>query len=134
MLVGTVFLGVAGLDAERQVPAGDRPVRYRRSWYARRRWREKWSAEVELKPSLPSASPGRMTSGWRTATSPFAGSRTGPIRTVRLFYYGDLTRLGGHDRGNFATVIADQLPNTGEYKWVVPWIDSSGFVRPHRRL
>ena len=50
------------------------------------------------------------------------------MRTVRLFYYGDLTRMSGSERGSFSNIIADKVPNTGEFKWTVPWMDSSGFV------
>ncbi len=83
---------------------------------------------VELKPALIFHLPGpdeEFTEGRETT---IRWLTIGPVRTVRLFYYGDFTRLGGRSRGSFAKVIAEKVPNNGEYTWTVPWIDASGFV------
>ncbi len=84
--------------------------------------------EVELKPALTFLSPGPDEEWLEGGGVTLRWLSAGPIRTVRLFYYGDLTRLGGRVRGNFSSIIADKGPNTGQYKWVVPWIDASGFI------
>ncbi len=52
---------------------------------------------------------------------------TGPISRVRLYYYGGNCPLGGRSRGSFGRIIADMVPNTGSYRWQVPWIDATGF-------
>ena len=84
--------------------------------------------EVELKPALAFLSPGPNEDWIEGGDITIRWLFAGPIRTVRLIYYGDMTRLGGRDRGHFSNVIVDKIPNTGQYKWVVPWMDSSGFV------
>ena len=46
------------------------------------------------------------------------------VSTVRFFYYGDRSRLGGKDRGRFEGIInGGAVPNTGETRWTVPWLD-----------
>jgi hypothetical protein len=84
--------------------------------------------EVELKPSLVLLSP-RPNEEWLEGSEvTLRWLYAGPIRTVRLYYYGELTRLGGRSRGTFSSVIADKVPNTGQYKWTVPWMDGASFV------
>lgn len=52
------------------------------------------------------------------------------VSTVRFFYYGDRCRLGGKDRGRFEGIInGGAVPNTGEVRWAVPWLDG-----PHLNL
>jgi lipoprotein-anchoring transpeptidase ErfK/SrfK len=60
----------------------------------------------------------RLTIKWST---------TGDVSKVRLYYYGDRTKLGGNSRGDFGVLIADSALNTGSYVWTVPWIDASAF-------
>ena len=84
--------------------------------------------QVDLKPSLTFRVPGGNDEWLEGGDITIRWVSSGPIRTVRLYYYGDFTRLGGDSRGSFSAVIADQAPNSGEYHWVVPWIDSSGFI------
>jgi hypothetical protein len=49
---------------------------------------------------------------------------SGPIESVRIYYYGGRCRLGGHDRGTFEGFITQQAENTGRLRWEVPWIDA----------
>lgn len=83
---------------------------------------------VPLKPALKFFSPA-LDEEW-TEGNPVTirWLTVGPIQTVRLFYYGDLTRLGGRERGSFSNLITDKIPNEGYFQWTVPWIDASGFV------
>ncbi|HEY3398187.1 MAG TPA: L,D-transpeptidase family protein [Armatimonadota bacterium] len=84
--------------------------------------------EVELKPSLTLLNPAPGAEWLEGSPATIRWVSTGPIKTVRLFFYGDLSRLSGNARGSFSNVIADAAPNTGSYRWTVPWIDASGFV------
>ena len=124
----TGFLGIAGLVTA-QAPTNDSqaaavwPALVKEGPLAQEVVRE-----VELKPSLTFRVPGGNDEWLENGDITIRWVATGPIRTVRLYYYGELTRLAGEERGSFSNVIADQAPNTGEYKWVVPWIDASGFL------
>lgn len=52
----------------------------------------------------------------------------GPVERVRLYYSYERCRLGGRSRGEYGRVIYGQmLPNLGEVRWVIPWMDTDAF-------
>lgn len=52
----------------------------------------------------------------------------GPIEKVRLYFSYDRCELAGRSRGSAGRVLFDQMiPNFGEAKWTVPWMDAPGF-------
>ncbi len=53
-----------------------------------------------------------------------AWETSGPVESVRVYYYGGRCRLGGHDRGSFEGFITKQADNTGRLTWEMPWIDA----------
>jgi len=43
---------------------------------------------------------------------------------VRFYYYGGRCKIGGRSRGKFEGIInGGMIPNTGELRWKVPWLD-----------
>lgn len=84
--------------------------------------------EVELRPSLTFFSPGYEDEWVEGAPVTIEWVTTGPVRTVRLYYYGGLTKLGGKQRGSFSNLIVEKIPNQGFYHWQVPWMDARGFI------
>ena len=62
---------------------------------------EQFMHEVELKPALMFQNPGRDDEWLEGAATTIRWMSAGPVRTVRLFYYGDLT--------------ADERERTGQF-------------------
>jgi hypothetical protein len=83
---------------------------------------------VELEPRLTFLSPGQNEEWLEGGTATIQWLSVGPIKTVTLYYYGDVTKLGGEDRGDFSAIIADHAPNQGLYRWTVPWVDARSFM------
>ena len=83
---------------------------------------------VEVKPQLLLISPAADEEWLEGTPVAIQWATRGRIETVRLFYYGDVTRLGGRSRGSFSKVIADRIPNEGRYEWQVPWIDAGSLM------
>ena len=49
----------------------------------------------------------------------------GPISKVRVYYWYEQCRLGGKSRGSVGKLVGGgMVPNTGEYAWTVPWMDT----------
>jgi lipoprotein-anchoring transpeptidase ErfK/SrfK len=84
--------------------------------------------DVELHPRLQFISPAPGEEWLEGASATIQWVTVGPIATVRLYYYGDLTQLGGHDRGSFSGPITDNISNQGFYCWQVPWVDARSFM------
>lgn len=53
-----------------------------------------------------------------------AWETSGPIRHVRIYYYGGRCKLGGRDRGIFEGFITQKTENTGHFTWRMLWIDA----------
>lgn len=80
------------------------------------------------KPSISYLAPAAGAVWYDGQTVTIRWVSTGPIAKVKLYYYGERTRLGGKSRGDFGGVVNDGLmPNSGEVTWKVPWVDSSLF-------
>ncbi|NLO74265.1 MAG: L,D-transpeptidase family protein [candidate division WS1 bacterium] len=84
--------------------------------------------EIELTPRLQFISPGANEEWLENATATIQWLTVGPIKHVRLYYYGDRTKLGGGSRGSFSGLISDAIPNEGSYRWTVPWVDARSFM------
>ncbi len=49
----------------------------------------------------------------------------GPVSQVRIYYQYENCRLGGAYRGSVGRLVGGgTLPNTGQYSWIVPWMDT----------
>jgi len=71
--------------------------------------------------------PGALWYDGQTVTIRWA--TTGPVKKVKLYYYGERCSLGGRSRGEFSGVVNDgSVPNTGQVSWKVPWLDSTSFM------
>ena len=84
--------------------------------------------KIELTPRLQFISPGANEEWLENATATIQWLTVGPIKHVRLYYYGDRTKLGGGSRGSFSGLISDAIPNEGSYRWTVPWVDARSFM------
>ena len=84
--------------------------------------------DVPLHPRLQFLAPAADEEWLEGGTTTIQWLTVGNIKTVRLTYYGDKTKLGGSGRGSFATPIGDAIPNQGSYQWTVPWVDARSFM------
>jgi lipoprotein-anchoring transpeptidase ErfK/SrfK len=80
-----------------------------------------------LKPSIRFVHPKNDGTVYEGSALTVRWQTTGEVAKVRLYYYGDRTRLGGNSRGDFGVLIGDGVANTGTYTWTVPWVDASAF-------
>jgi len=82
---------------------------------------------LSVAPAISFVSPGIGEEWVEGTTVTITWQATGPIRWVRLYYYGGRCPLGGRSRGSFGAVIADNVPHTNSVQWTVPWIDATCF-------
>jgi len=75
-------------------------------------------------PGIKLVEPGPTAEWMEGDEVELAWETSGPIESVRIYYYGGRCRLGGHDRGTFEGFVTKQADNMGRLQWEMPWIDA----------
>ncbi len=100
------------------------------SWNLSEGWRPPASLpplKVDVSPSIKLLNPSPGCQWVEDDEQTILWQWTGPISSVRLYYYYDRCKLGGRSRGRFGALVTDMIDNRGFFTWRIPWMDAPGF-------
>ena len=95
------------------------------SWNLSEGWRPPASLpplKVDVSPSIKLLNPSPGCQWVEDDEQTILWQWTGPISSVRLYYYYDRCKLGGRSRGRFGALVTDMINNRGFFTWRIPWM------------